>query len=167
MDELKELLKALLGLLLIAAVAFLLGLGYGRRTARIEPETTIIERVDSVTVHDTITRYKPVFVASHIHDTVRTYFTTVRHDTVEAVVPIEVRVYAEDSLYRAVVSGWRPSLDSLVLFPKTTTITIREKVKTPPPKLSLGVTAGPSALVTPQGKIHAGLGATVGLQYRF
>ena len=100
-------------------------------------------------------------------DTVRAYFTTIEHDTVAVDVPIEHKVYQEDSLYRCEISGYIPNLESLTIYPTITTITIREKVKTPPPKLSLGITAGPSALVSPSGKIHGGIGATVGLQYRF
>lgn len=167
MDELRELLKSFLGILLIVAVSFLIGARYGRRTARIDPESHVIRDTVQFTIHDTITREKPVFVASYIHDTVRAYFTTIKHDTVTVDVPIERKVYQEDSLYRAVISGWRPSLDSLSIYPTITTITIREKVKTPAPKLSLGATIGPSALVSPSGKIHGGVGATVGLQYRF
>ena len=106
-------------------------------------------------------------MTSYVYDTIRTYFTTVRHDTVLVDVPIERKVYQEDSLYRAVLSGWHPSLDSLIVWPTTTTITIREKEKIPAPKWSLGVTAGPSALVTPAGKTHAGIGVTAGVSYRF
>lgn len=167
MDEFKELLKSFLGILLIVAVSFLIGARYGRRKARIDPESKVIRDTVTYTIHDTITREKPVFKYSYIHDTVRAYFTTIERDTVLVDMPIERKVYQEDSLYRAVISGWRPSLDSLSIYPTITTITIREKVKTPPPKLSLGITAGPSALVTPGGKVHGGIGATVGLQYRF
>ena len=172
MDELKQLLKSFLGIMLTVAVSFLIGARYGHRKAGIDPESHVIRDTVQFTIHDTITREKPVFRYSYIHDTVRAYFTTIEHDTVEVDVPIERKVYQEDSLYRAVVSGprcgnYEPSLDSLVVWPTITTITIREKVKTPPPKLSLGITAGPSALVTPKGHVHAGIGATVGLQYRF
>lgn len=127
---------------------------------------------DTITLlkYDTVLVDKPVLKTVEIirHDTLLTEYWHLQHDTIIAVdVPIERKVYAEDSLYRAVVSGWHPQLDSLSIYPTITTITIREKVKTPPPKLSLGVTAGPSALVTPKGHVHAGIGATVGLQYRF
>lgn len=163
----RELIKTLLGLLLIAGVGFALGLGYGRKTARIPVRLSVVNDTVQVTKHDTIVREKPVFVASSTirHDTVR--FTTLERDTVFVDVPIERRVYHEDSLYHAVVSGWRPSLDSLIVWPKTTTITIREKVKTPAPRFSFGATLGPSVLATPSGQVHAGLGASVGLTYNF
>ena len=163
MKESTRIFTFLLLLLIFAGAGFL----FGRRTAPDGPGTTIIRDTVSYTIYDTIVRERPVFVASYIHDTVRTYFTTIQHDTVEVEVPIERKVYAEDSLYYASVSGWRPSLDTLILYPKTTTITITNTVKTPAPRWSVGVTAGPSALVTPSGKVYGGLGATVGLQYRF
>ena len=129
-------------------------------------------RVDTCTVYDTIVRYRPVFRYSYIRDTVRAYFPTVRHDTVLAAVPIERRVYHEDSHYHAVVSGprcgnYEPSLDSLVVWPTTTAITIREREVVPRSRWSVGATVGPSVLASPSGKVHAGIGVTAGVSYRF
>ena len=124
----RELIRTLSGILLIAGVAFGIGLGYGRRTARMPVRLSVINDTVQVTKTDTIWREKPVSVAFSVirHDTVR--LATLERDTVFVDVPIERRVYEEDSLYRAVVSGWHPSLDTLMVYPKTTTITIREKV---------------------------------------
>lgn len=163
----KELVKSFLGITLVVAVSFLIGCRYGRKTARMPVKLSVVNDTVQVTKTDTIVREKPVFVASYIHDTVRTYFTTIEKDTVLVDVPIERKVYEEDSLYHAVVSGWRPSLDTLIVWPKTTTITIREQVKPQLRKLSLGITAGPSALVTPNGKVYGGIGASLGLTYNF
>lgn len=163
----KELVKSFLGITLVVAVSFLIGCRYGRKTARMPVKLSVVNDTVQVTKTDTIVREKPVFVASYIHDTVRTYFTTIEKDTVLVDVPIERKVYEEDSLYHAVVSGWRPSLDTLIVWPKTTTITIREQVKPQLSKLSLGITAGPSALVTPNGKVYGGIGAALGLTYNF
>jgi hypothetical protein len=163
----KELVKSFLGITLVVAVSFLIGCRYGRKTARIEPETKIIRDTVSCTIYDTVVFERPVYRVSYVTDTVATYFTTIEHDTVLVNVPIERKVYEEDSLYHAVVSGWRPSLDTLIVWPKTTTITIREQVKTPAPRLSFGITAGPSALVTPNGKVYGGIGASFGLTYNF
>ena len=163
----KELVKSFLGITLVVAVSFLIGCRYGRKTARMPVKLSVVNDTVQVTKTDTIVREKPVFVASYIHDTVRTYFTTIEKDTVLVDVPIERKVYEEDSLYHAVVSGWRPSLDTLIVWPKTTTITIREQVKPQLSKLSLGITAGPSALVTPNGKVYGGIGASLGLTYNF
>ena len=162
---------AFLGIALIVAVSFLIGCRYGRRTAPERLKLHVVWDTTEVVRYDTITRVKPVYITSFVHDTVRTHFTTILHDTVTVDVPIERKVYQEDSLYRAVVSGPRcgnygPSLDSLMIYPTTTTITIRERVNAPNP-IWFGVAAGPSVIVTPSGKVHAGLGVTAGLSYRF
>lgn len=153
--------------LLIAVIALALGVLIGRRNAPNKPESTIIRDTVTCTVYDTIVRERPVYRYSYIHDTVRTWFTTVEHDSVQVEVPIERKAYAEDSLYYISISGWKPSLDTLILWPKETTITITNTVKTPAPRWSFGVTAGPSVLATPSGQVHAGIGASIGLTYRF
>lgn len=162
----KEFTKDFIAFLLL--IAFFIGLTVylGRKAAKNEPGTQVITRVDTLVVRDTITRERPVYLTRFVHDTVRTYFTTIQHDSVLVEVPIETRVYEEDSLYRCEISGYRPQLESLTIYPTTTTITI-EKVKTKPPKLSFGLTAGPGIVITPQGQTHGGLGITAGLQYRF
>lgn len=153
--------------IIIIASGFAVGLILGHRVCRKPPESQVITKVDTCVVYDTIVRERPVFRYSYIHDTIRTYFTTIEHDTVLVDVPIERKVYAEDSLYYASVSGWHPSLDTLVVYPKETTITITNTIKTPAPKFSFGVTAGPSVLFLPSGEVKGGLGVTAGLQYRF
>ena len=60
-------------------------------------------------------------------------------DTVFISVPREHKVY-QDTSYRAVVSGYLPSLDSLTIYQKTITKTITLKPK--PYKWSIGVHAG-------------------------
>ena len=159
--------KSFLGITLVVAVSFLIGARYGRKTARIPVRLEVIKDTTLVVTHDTIVRERPVYVASYVYDTIITHFTTVEHDTVLANVPMERKVYEEDSLYRAVVTGFRPNLESLTIYPTITTITIKERERIPAPRLSVGATVGPSVLATPKGQVHAGLGATVGLQYRF
>jgi len=142
----REFIKSFLGIVLVVAVSFLIGCRYGRRTARMPVRLSVINDTVQVTKTDTIWREKPVFVASSVirHDTVR--LATLERDTVSVDVPIERRVYEEDSLYRAVVSGWHPSLDTLMVFPKTTTITIREKVPVPDRRRwGIGIQAGAGA----------------------
>ena len=162
----KELLKCLLGILLVALISYGLGYAVGRKKAE-KDEPKIVRDTVAFTYYDTLTIEKPVPKYSYIHDTIRTYFQTVYHDTVLVDVPIERKVYAEDSLYRAVVSGWHPQLDSLTIFPQTTEITITNTVRIPPPKWSLGITAGPSVLLIPTGELKFGMGITAGVHYRF
>lgn len=154
-------------LALIAGILawLLIGFVIGRRTARIEPETQVITQVDTCVIIDTIVREKPVYRYSYIIDTVHTYFTTIEHDSILVDVPIERKVYEEDSVYRLIVSGWRPNLDSLLIYNTTKEITVTKTI--PTSRWSLGVTMGPSVLLLPHGEIHGGFGVTAGLQYRF
>lgn len=106
---------------------------------------------DTVTVVDTIPYRYPVprdsavvryeTVRLMVADTARITITdTVRvADSVEVVVPITQRVYG-DSLYRAYVSGYRPRLDSIFVYPRTSYITTTVKEK--PKRWGIGVQAG-------------------------
>lgn len=180
----REFSRTLLGLLLVAGVGFALGVGYGRRTARNKPETPIVSKVDTSSSVAPIGVEKPKIKDSTVihHVWVKLPIVPALPDSVPASpvsvpdsafvdVPIERKVYQEDSVYRAVVSGYRPSLDSLLIFSKTTTITVTntvpEYVPAPRRRWSFGITAGPSVLATPSGRVHAGVGVTAGLQYRF
>ena len=119
----------LLGLGMVAA--FSVGVKYGEKRAG----GGYTERVDTLLVYDTITRVKPVYIAS---TPIVRYDTLRLHDTIALPVPIERRVYA-DSHYRAVVSGWHPSLDSISVYERTRTIT---RVVPDSRKWGLGVQAG-------------------------
>lgn len=60
----------------------------------------------------------------------------------EVLIPVSRKVY-QTSDYRAVVSGWRPSLDSIQLYRQTTTVTQTvTKIKNPRWSLSAGVGLG-------------------------
>ena len=160
----------LLSWLLRAAILLLyVGIGFflGRGCRQNEPQTHEIVRVDTLTVYDTIVRERPVSVEKYIFRTDTVRLVTVERDTVAAEIPIERKVYQEDSLYRAVVTGYRASLDSLVVWPRTTTITIDRTVREPAPRWSFGATAGPAMLVSPSGRLHAGAGIAVGVSCRF
>lgn len=50
------------------------------------------------------------------------------HDSAAVVIPITQKVYG-DSTYRAYVSGYRPQLDSIFVFPEREVITISPKAK--------------------------------------
>ena len=156
-------------LLRAAILLTYIGIGFllGRGCRQNEPQTHEIVRVDTLTVYDTIVRERPVSVEKYIFRTDTVRVVTVERDTVAAELPIERKVYAEDSLYRAVVTGYRASLDSLVVWPRTTTITIDRTVREPAPRWSFGATAGPAVLVSPSGRLHAGAGIAVGVSCRF
>lgn len=153
----------------LLAGAFAAGIlaGRGRNT----PD--IVEIRDTVTFHDTlfIDRPVPVYVTQIRTDTVRlamvdSSHTTLTRDSATVAVPITRKVY-EDSTYRAVISGYKPNLDSLWVYNTIREITVTRTVQKPPRHWRLGATAGPSLLVTPQGEVKGGIGVTGGLTYTF
>jgi hypothetical protein len=117
--------------------AFAFGVNYGEKRAErnYKPRVIVEHR------RDTITRVKPVYIASTPIVRIDTLILRER-DTIAVPVPIERRVYA-DSNYRAVVSGWHPSLDSISVYPETRVITIeRERVEKERSRWGLGIQAG-------------------------
>ena len=150
----KNVVIAVIALALIA-VAFLLG----RRS--VKPEIVEIHRTDTVVVRDTVR--ETVLVPKIRYLTrVDTVLLLVPGDTVKVpvLVPISRKVYERED-YRAVVSGFRASLDTLDIFRKTQTVTntVVQRVEVPgkPKRWGIGVSAGYA--LTPQGmKPYIGLG---------
>lgn len=81
-------------------------------------------------------------------------------DSVDVEIPITQKVY-EDSTYRAYVSGYRASLDSLLLFPQREVVTITAK----PKRWTIGVQMGMAVVY--DGQWRVGPGVMIGLSYRF
>ena len=155
----KNVVIAVIALALIA-VAFLLG----RRS--VKPEIVEIHRTDTVVVRDTVR--ETVLVPKIRYLTrVDTVLLLVPGDTVKVpvLVPISRKVY-EGEDYRAVVSGFRASLDTLDIFRKTQTVTntVVQRVEVPgkPKRWGIGVSAGYA--LTPQG-VKPYIGA--GISYSF
>lgn len=146
--------------LALIAVAFLLG----RRS--VKPEIVEIHRKDTVVVRDTVRETVLVPKVRYL-TRVDTVLLPVRGDTVEVpvLVPISRKVY-EGEDYRAVVSGFRASLDTLDIFRKTQTVTntVVQRVEVPgkPKRWGIGVSAGYA--LTPQG-VKPYIGA--GISYSF
>lgn len=146
--------------LALIAVAFLLG----RRS--VKPEIVAIHRTDTVVVRDTVRETVLVPKVRYL-TRVDTVLLPVPGDTVEVpvLVPISRNVY-EGEDYRAVVSGFRASLDTLDIFRKTQTVTntVVQRVEVPgkPKRWGIGVSAGYA--LTPQG-VKPYIGA--GISYSF
>lgn len=151
--------NVVIALALIAA-AFLLG----RRS--VKPEIVKIHRTDTVVVRDTVRETVLVPKVRYL-TRVDTVLLKVPGDTVEVpvLVPISRNVY-EGEDYRAVVSGFRSSLDTLDIFRKTQTVTntVVQRVEVPgkPKRWGIGVSAGYA--LTPQG-VKPYIGA--GISYSF
>ena len=146
--------------LALIAAAFLLG----RRS--VKPEIVKIHRTDTVVVRDTVRETVLVPKVRYL-TRVDPVWLKVPGDTVEVpvLVPISRNVY-EGEDYRAVVSGFRASLDTLDIFRKTQTVTntVVQRVEVPgkPKRWGIGVSAGYA--LTPQG-VKPYIGA--GISYSF
>lgn len=125
------------------------------------PQTIVKTVRDTIILHDTITAYKPVPFNVYVVDTMWVPVTVNKTDTVWAQLPRTAKVY-QDSTYRAVVSGFRPSLDTISVYQRTKVITVTNNVRIPPPRWSWGVQAGLGVNAT--GSLTPYIG--VGIQYR-
>lgn len=111
--------------IIIALLVFALGWRFGSMLERAKfPDIT--ERTDTTYVRDTIVRDSLVPVEVIKWKTVPEYLavhdTTFVVDSIFVDVPMEKRIYQEDSVYYAVVSGFHPSLDTLKVYRETVTI---------------------------------------------
>ena len=97
--------------LIVGAVCFVAG----RKTANKGGESTIIVRVDTLVIRDTIVAYKPKWITKRVVDTeyVSVPEYIVRNDTIVAVLERE-QVMWEDSLARIYASGINPQVDSVM-----------------------------------------------------
>lgn len=134
--------EVFIGLVLVV-VAFL----FGRMTAE-RPEISEKTQIDTLYVRDTFTREKPVFTRIYTRDSI---YITLR-DTIKDTIwlPREVKVY-EDSLYRAEVSGYQPSLDMIEIYQRERVVTIDKteivRVKQPS-RWGVGIQVGYGGCVT-------------------
>lgn len=108
---------------LLAALLLLSGYFFGRRTAH-APEPELVIQTDTLRIRDTLLVEKPVPVEVRVVDTMLVAVTdTISiNDTVYLHLPREIKHY-EDSLFRAQVSGYRPALDWIEIYPQREVVT--------------------------------------------
>ncbi len=152
------------------AAALLIALGLGFLGGRRSVTRSLLERVDTLILRDTLVDYRPVVteVRTVRVDTVRLAVaqpsdTVVVHDTVEVEVPIVFSRYRGDN-YDIGVSGFRAELEYVKVYPQTKIVTKGYSIE--PKRWGFGVAVGPSVLVAPSGKVNAGLGVTGGFYLR-
>ena len=147
------------------AVTFVLGACFGFWLRGLLPAKPVepVVQTDTLYLRDTIRIDRPVPVPKPVYlpaDTVR--LVTTQHDTVEVLVPMEQKHY-RDSLYDAWVSGFKPNLDSLHVYPVTkvitTTLTVREKTKRWGIGPQIGVGLSPKGAAVP----YVGVGISYNL----
>lgn len=115
--------------------------------------TSIEYQADTIRIRDTIRIPHPVSVTSRAIDTmtvlVHATDTLWIHDTLYISLPMEQRTYA-DSTYTAWISGYRPQIDSIQIYPQTTTITNTVTIthSSKQPRFSIGLQAGYGATIS-------------------
>lgn len=105
---------------------------------------TITPKVERVIIRDTIMQIKPIYKEKRVTDTmlVIIHDTLIKTDTI-----YREQVVYEGENYRAVVSGYLPMLDSILVFPQTiyeTKISTQKEWR----KFTYGIQAG-VGIVTP------------------
>ena len=142
MNKAAVILASILAIILIAGV-FVGGFFAGKGKREIIEVRDTVTKIE--TYRDTITIVKPVPVKETVHDSilVPVVDTMCIRDTVYISLPMERKEY-RDSDYVAVVTGYRPELESISVFPitkvVTQTITIHDKSK--PKPWGVGVQVG-------------------------
>lgn len=157
---------AIVVIITIATIVASYYTGYRAGERKAAPDTAYI--CDTVVRVDTIVHERPIYVRQKVVDTmlVAVRDTLRLSDTTYIALPRTEKEYA-DSTYKAIVSGYRPSLDYIEVYPRTMTISTMETVYKDISRWSLGIAAGPGALLDFQGKAHYGVAAVIGLNYRF
>lgn len=159
----KALLKKFLISVLTVALFLLSGYLLGRRTCHV-PDPELIVQTDTLRIQDTILVEKPVPVEVRVVDTMLVAVTDTVHlsDTVYLTLPRETKLYG-DSTYTAQVSGYRPELDWIEVYPQTVYLT--KVVKTQDVKRwGLGLQAGYGAYVA-GGQVRLAPYVGVGISY--
>ena len=122
-------------------------------------------RTDTLYIRDTIVEIRPVFDAEitvpdmivEIEDSI-----IVKDDSL-LVLPMQQRHYKGDN-YEAWVSGYRPQLDSVWVFPETRYITKEVPVQRKPTRWGIGIQAG-YGLSLPDGRPQVTPYIGVGISY--
>lgn len=153
----KNLVIAILSLLLALSVIFQYLYHSNRNSTgnSLRTDTVTITKIDTVTITKPVVQYR--YITQVITDTLYNTDSVL----VPVRIPIESKTY-QDSTYRAVVSGYRASLDTIQVFPIHTYTTITNTI-TKQKRFNIGVQAGVGyGIFTKKPDLYVGLG----LSYR-
>lgn len=114
----------------------------GRKSANQGQNETIVERVDTLVVRDTIVAYKPKYISKRVVDSIYVPVreVVVERDTIKVLLEREQVVW-EDSLARVYASGILPKVDSIHHYRDKMVITKETIIKTTP-KWGVGIQGG-------------------------
>lgn len=140
-------MKKILISALLAAVFLLSGYLLGRRANRSHAPELMVQ-TDTLRIRDTLLVERPVPVEVRVVDTmlVAVMDTVTVNDTVYLQLPREEKVY-ESGDYRAKVSGYRPELDWIEVYPQTE-IVIRTISVDSRKRWGIGIQAGYGAYIS-------------------
>lgn len=149
-------------------IALTIGMVVGGYIVRSHFKAILSDFIDSPIIEyrtDTLRVPEPILIASEpVHDSILVYLhdtaIIVRSDTIY--LPMEQRCYS-DSTYTAWVSGYRPKLDSIYVFPKTKII----RNPTPVKRWDFGIQAGLGAVKPFGGSASLGYYFGFGICYNF
>lgn len=132
--------KSILATIALLAVGILVG--WLCRSFK-PPQAEFVTCTDTLTVRDTIVEKYPLYVTHTVVDTMLVAIrdTVTVRDTAYVVVEREQRHYHGDD-YDAWVSGWRPALDSIMVYPETRYITSESISVTSRKRWGIGIHAG-------------------------
>lgn len=151
----KNLVIAVLSLLLALSITFQYFYYSNRNSSEnsLKTDTVTVIKIDTVTVAKPVIQYR--YITQVITDTL--YNT----DSIKVPVriPIERTTY-QDSTYRAVISGYRASLDTIQIYPIHTYTTITNII-TKQKRFNIGVQAGVGyGFLLKKPDIYVGLGVS-------
>ena len=119
-----------------------------------------IVRVDTFIDVDTVTYYYPKPVKVEVKDTIYLHSDSIKQEGDSILLPREEKTYTDDSTYNVRISGYKPSLDEISVYPKTTYI-VTEKVLEieKKRKFNIGLQVGSGyGIFTKQPDLYVGIG---------
>lgn len=149
----KNLAIAVLSLLLALSVTFQYHYHSNRNSVEnsLKTDTVTVIKIDSITIEKPVLKYK--YITKVITDTL--------YNTDSVLVPVRIpieRTIFQDSTYRAVVSGYRASLDTIQVYPIHTYTTI---TNTKQKRFNIGIQAGVGyGFLLKKPDIYVGLGVS-------
>lgn len=150
----------------ICTCAILLSFWCGYRCAVFRPLPEPVRDTVEVVRIDTVRIAQPVPVVRRVTDTLLIAITdtVTKADTVYMPLRFEALEY-RDSTYRAIVSGYRPSLDAIEIYPRERTVTVTQRVEVPVrQRWGIGLTAGYGATAV-GGSVQLSPYIGIGVQY--
>jgi hypothetical protein len=146
----KYIYSAVVGIIIILIIA--LGIAIKKIEKLNGDSGKVIRDTTIVVKYDTLKIIKPKYITQTVIDSV---FVPIKdtlriNDTLYQVLPKTQRYYVKDSVYKAWISGYKPQLDSIQVYPKTIIQTINNTITRKPSKFGIGISAGYGVTVNKQ-----------------